>query len=148
MAKQIPIEIYKKIHQLMPITCVDVVIKHNNKFLLGLRINKPEKGAWWLPGGRVLKGETLEHAVTRKTKEETGLNINIIKCLGTESAMFPDGPFGHPTHTIGTTFLVKPISSIEKIKKDSQTEQFQWFEKIDKTWHPYVKKFLHLAGFK
>ena len=81
MVDQIPKNTYKKIHALMPIPCVDIVIVHNGAVLLGLRNNKPAQGTYWFPGGRVLKGETLFEAAQRKTKQETGLNIKIIKQL-------------------------------------------------------------------
>jgi 8-oxo-dGTP diphosphatase len=35
-----------------------------------------------LPGGRVDQGETVEHAIVREVKEETGLTVEIVSKLG------------------------------------------------------------------
>ena len=149
MKKQIflPKKIYKVIHTHSPIACVDIVVKYGNKFLLGKRKNKPVQNKWWFPGGRILKGETFKRAVIRKVKEETGLSVKIIRYLGIDETIFPDGPFGKPSHTINIVFLVTPIGSNHKITRDSQHDEFQWFSQINKKWHPYLKKFLELAGF-
>jgi 8-oxo-dGTP diphosphatase len=45
-----------------------------NKILLVKRDTVPFRGYWALPGGRVEPGETVEKAVEREVKEETGLD--------------------------------------------------------------------------
>ena len=55
MHENIPLELYKRIHKTMPIPCVDVVIRHKDRFLLCKRKNEPAKGLYWFVGGRVLK---------------------------------------------------------------------------------------------
>ena len=39
------------------------------------RNNPPVKDHWWFPGGRIRKGETLQEALVREVKEETGLQV-------------------------------------------------------------------------
>jgi 8-oxo-dGTP diphosphatase len=46
-----------------------------NKILLVKRDTVPFRGYWALPGGRVEPGETVERAVEREVKEETGLDV-------------------------------------------------------------------------
>ena len=67
-----------------PLLTVDAVILVNNKSALVLirRKNPPFQGELALPGGFVDVGETVENACIREAKEETNININIIKLIG------------------------------------------------------------------
>lgn len=144
---ELPLEQYKEFHRLMPILCVDVVLVRNNSFLLLKRKNAPARGEWWLPGGRVLRDELLADAAKRKIREETGLGSSEEpEMLGVDETLFPDGPFGWSTHTVNIVFKAEVKDGNAKV--DNQSEEFQWFEKIDESWTPYVKKFLKKAGFK
>lgn len=144
--KHIPDELYQQIHEVLPIACVDVIIKKSDAFLLAKRNNKPAQGQWFLPGGRVLKGESLKEAAGRKIQEEIGIKVTIEKILGIDETTFPDGPFGGPTHTINIVFLATPLNENETIILDKQNSEYRWFSHIDDSWHPYVKKFAKLAG--
>jgi len=85
-------KLYQKILEVMPIPTVDAIIVHNGKFLLLKRNNPPVKGEWWLPGGRIRKGEQLEGAVKREVREETGLECNVIRQVGVVN--YPQLPQG------------------------------------------------------
>jgi 8-oxo-dGTP diphosphatase len=39
-------------------------------------------GRWHVPGGRVEEGESLEHAVTRELREEAGIEVEVLECVG------------------------------------------------------------------
>lgn len=145
MLKTIPLSLYKKIHKVMPIPCADIVIESGNQFLLAKRTNKPARGMWWFPGGRVNKGELLEAAAKRKIKEELGIDVSTIKKIGGDETIFKNGPFGWGTHTINTVFLAK-INKNQKIILDNQNSEFKWFSKAGKDFHPYVKKFIKVAS--
>ncbi len=53
-----------------------------HKILLIKRDTIPFKSYWGLPGGRVDPGETVEQTVVREVKEETGLDVEIIRKIG------------------------------------------------------------------
>jgi len=120
-AKQIGEHLYAQIKRRMPIPCVDLVLHQDNKVLLCKRLNNPLKGEWWLPGGRVLLGETLEEAVHRKAKEELGIGINIVRQVKTYDNIFPKD-----SHSIATVYQVVPMS--EDIKLDAQHNYYEWFD--------------------
>lgn len=143
MIQEIPKKTYQKIHDSVPIACIDVAIVNKNRVLLCKRTNKPAQGQFWFPGGRVYKGETLAEAVSRKTLQETGLNIKRSKKIGVEETMFEDGPFGSPTHTINVLF--RADTKFDQIQNDSQHNEYMWADLKTKGLHPYVKKYIKIA---
>ena len=99
-----------------PSVTVDGVIIKNGKVLLIKRKNEPFKGRWALPGGFVEYGETVEEAVLREVKEETGMDAKIKKLVGVYSSPDRD-PRGH---TISIVFLMEAKG--ETIAGDDATE--------------------------
>ncbi len=67
-----------------------------------IRRKNPPHG-WALPGGFVNYGESLEAAAVRETKEETSLDVELIRQFHTYSAPDRD-PRGH---TVSTVFIAR-----------------------------------------
>jgi len=84
-----------------PFITVDAIIEINGGIVLIERSNPPF--GWALPGGFVDYGESLEEAVIREAKEETGLDLLDLEQFHTYSAPDRDPRF----HTIGTVFTAK-----------------------------------------
>lgn len=59
-----------------------VVHDDAGRLLLIRRGHAPHAGSWSLPGGRVEAGETLEQAVEREVREETGLRVRAGAAVG------------------------------------------------------------------
>ncbi len=92
-----------------PLLTVDALILFDGKLVLVKRKNPPFKDRFALPGGFVELGETIEEAAVRESKEETGLDIEIIKLLGVYSDPSRD-PRGH---TVSICFLAKGSGNLK-----------------------------------
>ena len=64
---------------------VDTVVYKDGKVLMIKRATDPDAGKYALPGGYLDKGESAELAAAREVKEETGLEVEIIKLIGVRS---------------------------------------------------------------
>lgn len=84
-----------------PVPTVDLIIEYNEGLILIKRKNPPE--GWALPGGFVDYGETLESAAKREAKEETGLDVELIRQFHAYSDPKRDPRY----HTITVVFLAK-----------------------------------------
>lgn len=84
-----------------PFITVDAIIEINGGIVIIERSNPPF--GWALPGGFVDYGESLEEAVVREAREETGLKLLDIEQFHTYSDPHRDPRF----HTIGTVFIAK-----------------------------------------
>jgi len=144
--KNIPQKLYDKILETMPISCVDVVIVSDGKFLVVKRKDEPAKGEWWLPGGRVIKGETLKGCAHRKALEEVGLDCWVGPIVHTDETVFETGPNGIPVHSINVCFLLHPKDD-SFIKLDGHSFGFKWDDLKETLYHPYVMKCLRGTGF-
>ncbi|HET6514996.1 MAG TPA: NUDIX hydrolase [Thermodesulfovibrionales bacterium] len=82
-----------------PLPTVDIIIECAGGIVLIKRVNPPE--GWALPGGFVDYGESLEAAAAREAKEETGLDVTLVRQFHTYS-----DPARDPRHhTITTVYL-------------------------------------------
>ncbi|MBI1978677.1 MAG: NUDIX hydrolase [Candidatus Aenigmarchaeota archaeon] len=88
-----------------PKIAVDPLIVKKNKIVLSKRTITPFKGMLQLPGGMVEYGETIEHAVVRESREETGLKVRIKEILGVYSGKSRDPRF----LSVSVAFIMEPI---------------------------------------
>ena len=56
-----------------PLISIDLLVKNNNKILLGKRINKPAQSYFFSIGGRVYKNEAIDNAMMWIAKNELNL---------------------------------------------------------------------------
>ena len=103
-----------------PLLTVDTVILYMGKLVFIKRKNDPFKGHFALPGGFVEVGETVETAAVREAKEETGLDVDIIKLLGVYSEPSRD-PRGH---TVSVCFLASGRGNLKAGSDASDTGLF------------------------
>lgn len=86
-----------------PVLAVDALIIYEGKLVLIKRKNLPYKGQFALPGGSVEIGETVEDATIRESKEETDLDIDIVKLLG----VYSDPKRDPRSHTVSVCFIAR-----------------------------------------
>ncbi|MDX2247241.1 MAG: NUDIX domain-containing protein [Bacteroidia bacterium] len=92
--------------------------------LLVQRRFDPHQGMWALPGGFVREGESLEAAVSRELKEETGIEIGYLEQLYT---------FGNPRRdprrrvvSVAYFALVRPETF--QLSASSDASDVRWFD--------------------
>jgi len=89
------------------ISAAAIVLNEQDEILL---IKGPRRG-WEMPGGQVEEGESLKNAAIRETKEESGIDIEIIKFCGI---------FQNVERSIcNTLFLGKPIGGTPTTSSES-----------------------------
>jgi len=103
-----------------PLLTVDTVIIHMGKIVFIKRKNPPYQGHFALPGGFVEVGETIEAAAVREAKEETCLDVKLLKLLGVYSDPLRD-PRGH---TVSVCFLALGRGNLKAGSDASDTGLF------------------------
>lgn len=83
-----------------PIPTVDIIIQVSDGRIVLITRKNPPPG-WAIPGGYVDYGESLEQAAVREAKEETGLEVTLLRQFHTYSD--PNRDQRH--HTITTVYI-------------------------------------------
>lgn len=93
------------------------IIIFNEKVLLVKRRDVP---VWVLPGGGIDDGESPEHACIREAKEETGLDVDIVRKVGT---WLPINKLGSPAYV----FECKAPSVPNTLEPQEESEEVAFF---------------------
>ncbi|MPY67198.1 NUDIX domain-containing protein [Deinococcus sp. SDU3-2] len=91
-----------------PVVCVGALVWGPGERVLLVETTK-WRGLWGVPGGKVDWGETLEAAVTREFREETGLEITGVRYAQTQEAVLSP-EFHKPTHLLLVDFFARTAS--------------------------------------
>lgn len=135
---KLPEEQYRLVLETMPIVCVDGLIQdEHGRYLLVKRLNEPLKNEFWLPGGRLEKGERLEAAIQRKMREELSADVEIVRLLGHFEEFFERTEQGTASgmHAISFVFLLRLLS--DGVVLDSQSGEWGWFDELPGTFERY-----------
>jgi 8-oxo-dGTP diphosphatase len=99
-------------------TAAIAVIIRDGRILLGLREYEDAPTVWTAPGGSVDGSETLEQAVRRETKEETGIDdLEFIDYIGEVNAENRD-----PLHVFHCESNQKP-----ELAEPEKFTEWRWF---------------------
>ncbi|HEV8347210.1 MAG TPA: NUDIX hydrolase [Vicinamibacterales bacterium] len=112
-----------------PVVGVGAVVVDGSRVLLVRRANEPLKGEWSLPGGAVEIGETLEVAIAREVREETGLQVDVgpIVDVLDRIRFDPDGRARY--HYVLVDFICRPSGGTLACASDAE----------DAIWVPLVE---------
>ncbi|WP_232508570.1 GDP-mannose mannosyl hydrolase [Haloarcula marismortui] len=126
----------------VPIVSVDLLVRYDEGLLFGKRTNEPAKGYWFLPGGRVEKGETRTEAVDRIAKQELGLSVKIVESLGAFEHIYETSDVAgvNTKHYLANGYVVKVDSG--QLRTDDQHEDLQVFESIPDPLHQNIRAYL------
>jgi 8-oxo-dGTP diphosphatase len=105
-------------------TATAIIPFPGSKILLIKRNTVPFKGYWGLPGGRMDPGETTEQTIVREAKEETGLDVEIVRKIGeyVEKGIKDDVEYEY----YPACFLVKVVGG-EMKRQESEIQDIQLY---------------------
>jgi 8-oxo-dGTP diphosphatase len=105
-------------------TSTAIIPYPDNKILLIKRNTRPFVGFWALPGGRMDPGESIDQTVIREVKEETGLDVKIVRVIGEYVEKGEREEIDYEYYP--TCFVVEPIGG-ELKKQDSEIQEIKLF---------------------
>ena len=109
-----------------PFLAVSAAIMRAGQVLLVRRARPPAAGLFSLPGGVVELGETLEEAVVREVREETGLTIEPVGLAGFRETIVRDGDARIERH-----FVILPFAArwrAGEVELNEELSEARWLE--------------------
>jgi 8-oxo-dGTP diphosphatase len=109
-----------------PYLAVSAAIVRDGKILVVRRARAPAHGLYSLPGGVVEVGETLEEAVTREVREETGMTIEPVALAGFREAIVRDAERRVERHFIILCFAARWRAG--EVLLNEELDEARWLE--------------------
>ncbi len=112
-----------------PYLAVSAAIIRDGRVLIVRRAQPPAAGLYTLPGGGVELGETLEQAVIRETREETGLTIEPVALAGYSQVIARDPAGAVERHFVILPFAARYIAG--ELTLNSELAEAHWLRPSD-----------------
>lgn len=151
MTQRLDRESFLEIVRLSPLVSIDLVVRGpGGEVLVGHRLNAPARSWWFVPGGRICKGETIAAAFRRISGEEIGreLSVDSARFLGVYEHHYDDNVAGEPgfgTHYVVLAYEVRLGEVLEAIPGE-QHGGHRWLAPrallAAADVHPYTKAYL------
>ena len=129
----VPRAAFRTLVRWAPIVSIDLILLNAaGEVLLGYRTNRPARHRWFVPGGRVFKGERLDDALARIARRETGVAVDPCKALfcGVYQHFYRNSVFGDsrrlPTHYVVLAYRIV-LGKSARVQGDSQHRSLAWF---------------------
>ena len=136
MALWMPPEDSIRLVELGPLVSIDLlVVNPKGELLVGKRTNRPAQGFWFVPGGRIGKGETLEVAFARISEAELGraLALKDATSAGSWTHLYDDNFMGRPgisTHYVALAYRVDLDLDLSALPAEQHGE-YRWVAPSD-----------------
>lgn len=108
-----------------PVLGVGALIYSEGRILLIERGKEPLRGYWSLPGGAVEVGELVEDALRREVREETGLEVEIVRFGEIFERIMPDAAGAAEYHYVLLDYVCRPVGGT--LQWGSDTQDARWF---------------------
>ena len=124
--------------RLTPLVSIDLLVRSpDDRLLMGLRLNVPAAGFWFVPGGRILKDETIEDAFARISNVELGVAFSAdqARLVGAFTHRYKTNfqrVEGIGTHYVVLAYEVIADIDIADLPKD-QHSHYRWIGADDDT---------------
>jgi colanic acid biosynthesis protein WcaH len=131
MSTWLSADVFKAVVKATPLVAIDLIVRDSHgRLLFGLRKNAPAKGSWFVPGGRIRKGESFAMAFERLTKEELGVSFSFMlaQFLGTYEHFYADdfeGDKSSSTHYVVLAYAIDIIDTTLPVL-DAQHHDCRW----------------------
>lgn len=115
-----------------PLVSMDLIVRNPaGEILLGYRSNRPAQNWWFVPGGRMAKGETLAAAFRRITRNELGREFELGSAifLGVYEHFYEDNFLnreGVGTHYVVLAHALDLSETLTQLPAD-QHGDYRWF---------------------
>ena len=130
---------YDAVYSRVPRLCVEVILATPQRgVVLALRDIPPNEGAWHIPGGTVLFGETLAGAVARVARYELGLEVEVGRLLGTIE--YPSHYLNGLDSPVGLAYATTAIGGEPAL--DTLPDGCRWFTELPAGLYAEQREFL------
>lgn len=97
--------------------------------LLLRRAVEPGSGAWDLPAGYLDPGESFQHAAVRETREEAGLEVELVELTGVYHS--------EPANAVTAVFRARAVDPDAPVRIDFESSDHAWVDRRDlPAWIP------------
>jgi len=115
-----------------PLVGVGAVVVERNRVLLVRRGQEPLKGKWSLPGGLLELGESIQDAVIREVREETGLAVQPVELVELLDRIHRESDRVR-YHYVIADFLCRVVGGT--LQAASDADEVRWVERAEWNSH-------------
>ncbi|GAD02767.1 GDP-mannose mannosyl hydrolase [Agarivorans albus] len=134
------LETFQTVIQSTPLVSIDFIVRNTSgQILLGKRNNRPAKGYWFVPGGRILKDEVFNVAFARLVNQELGLEINSAQFKGIYQHFYDDNFSAEDftTHYVVLAYELDVEQELLALPEEQHCE-YQWVAEKELLLNPDV----------